>query len=49
MLLRTQLGWVTKYKGWIQGPGGVVVDVALELVGPMTASIMDSAMDMYGG
>lgn len=49
MLLRTQLGWVTKYKGWIQGPGGVVVDVALELLGPMTGSILDSAMDMYGG
>ena len=49
MLLRTQLGWVTKYKGWIQGPGGVVIDVALELVMPMAASILDSAMDLHGG
>ncbi|KAI4138681.1 MAG: hypothetical protein L6R39_006663 [Caloplaca ligustica] len=48
MLLRTELGWVTKYRGWIQGPGEVVVDVALHFVGPITASILDSAMDMYG-
>ena len=49
MLLRTQLGWTTKYKGWIQGPGGVVIDIALELMSPMASSILDSAMDMHGG
>ena len=48
MLVRTQLGFVTKYRGWIQGPGGVVVDIALELAGPLGGSLLDSAMDMYG-
>ncbi|KAL8923190.1 MAG: hypothetical protein Q9208_004753 [Pyrenodesmia sp. 3 TL-2023] len=48
MLNRVQLGWVTKYAGTIEGPGGVAVDMILNIVGPVSATILDSAMDMYG-
>lgn len=48
MLNRVQLGWVTKYAGTIVGPGGVAVDMILNIVGPVGATILDSAMDMYG-
>lgn len=48
MLRRVELGWVTKYAGTIEGPGGVAVDMILNLVGPVGTTILDSAMDMYG-
>ncbi len=48
MLNRVQLGWVTKYTGTIEGPGGVAVDMILNIVGPVGVALLDSAMDMYG-
>ncbi|KAL8904682.1 MAG: hypothetical protein Q9207_003101 [Kuettlingeria erythrocarpa] len=48
MLNRVQLGWVTKYAGTIEGPGGVAVDMILNIVGPVGVAVLDSAMDMYG-
>ncbi|KAL8958174.1 MAG: hypothetical protein Q9193_004715 [Seirophora villosa] len=49
MLQRSQRGWAVKYAGWVEGPGGIAVDMLLNIVAPVvTSSILDSAMDMYG-
>ncbi|KAI4288283.1 MAG: hypothetical protein L6R35_002459 [Caloplaca aegaea] len=44
MQQRSERGWAVRYAGWVEGPGGTVVDMILIV----TSSILDSAMDMYG-
>ncbi|KAL8707726.1 MAG: hypothetical protein Q9220_007306 [cf. Caloplaca sp. 1 TL-2023] len=48
MLRRTERGWVVKYAGTVEGPGGIAVDMILQTVGGVAINILDSAMDMYG-
>ncbi|KAL9626282.1 MAG: hypothetical protein Q9204_007430 [Flavoplaca sp. TL-2023a] len=46
MKIKAQRGLTAQFKGWLKGPGGVVVDVVLETI-PARA-LLDSAMDIYG-
>ncbi|KAL8767871.1 MAG: hypothetical protein Q9209_005763 [Squamulea sp. 1 TL-2023] len=46
MQYRAQRGLAAQYKGWLQGPGGVIIDVAMDII--PAAVLLDSAMDMYG-
>ncbi|KAL8995442.1 MAG: hypothetical protein Q9169_004813 [Polycauliona sp. 2 TL-2023] len=46
MALRTRRGMVGEFRGWLKGPGGVVVDVVLSVI--PARSLLDSAMDFFG-
>ena len=46
MQYRTRRGLAAQYRGWLRGPGGVVVDVVLETI--PARLLLDSAMDLYG-
>ena len=46
MQYRTRRGLAAEYRGWLRGPGGVVVDVVLETI--PARLLLDSAMDLYG-
>ncbi|KAI4262586.1 MAG: hypothetical protein L6R42_002244 [Xanthoria sp. 1 TBL-2021] len=46
MRYRAQRGLAAQFKGWLRGPGGVVVDVVMETI--PAAMLLDSAMDIYG-
>ncbi|KAL8923521.1 MAG: hypothetical protein Q9172_003094 [Xanthocarpia lactea] len=46
MRYRAQRGLAAQYRGWLQGPGGIIVDVVMSTI--PAAILLDSAMDMYG-
>lgn len=46
MRYRAQRGLAAQYRGWLLGPGGIIVDVVMSTI--PAAILLDSAMDMYG-
>ncbi|KAL9579432.1 MAG: hypothetical protein Q9203_006698 [Teloschistes exilis] len=48
MLGRVERAWPAEYRGWLRGPGGLLIEVVLKSTGAVMGR-SDSAMDIHGG
>lgn len=48
MLGRVEREWPAEYRGWLRGPGGLVIEVVLKSTGAVMGR-SDSAMDFHDG